>query len=824
MLFPFVLLRLQSINKGQLEELTEKMQRVNSVIFAEQEQLSSRLLETAAAGQHKQSHPALLQRALLDQLQQLPEVVALSPEELLAELQALQMAALYGTEADLGEEEGKHKLLGNKTEEFLVEQVGESEGGWECWGWERCGGGRVGALRVRAGRVWGRGTGSCGMEWDNGWVGGGGLGWGGGGGGGGVREVELLGGKRGEGGGGLGELVGAGAWWGWRRGTEGELVVRGNGWGTQWGRVCGRGEEPVRSERRGSRWGGKGEGAAGVGNRWGSSGARVVGEGVFGGMGARWSGLYCTPSKLYPVLADLAPKVALAIQPSPTTCTFVSREYGPYQTPFIASCKRCPLLLTCVSVAAPFIMQLCAALAPKAARADQPLTHLAAPEAPPGYLCPIGLTLMAKPVMLAETGQTYEEANIGRWLAVHSTCPASGKQLAVSPPQLVPNYNLQQSIAHWAEEQGVKVPAPPEFSGLGLEAAADVSSLRLQSDQNVGTVLGGGSSAGEGVGVGFRGPREAHAGLGRRAASESVGVGSWGGMEGGLGRRGASESELPTSAAGGITSSGSKVTSDVSGDITGRIWRKSGALSPFAAAAMDFPEERAGYSEDVGYPAVSDRGDRRGTGMQKGAVIDMPGTAEGSTARGTRHRLTFKQHPFWWALGLIIIVMLIGAGVGVGVYLVTKAKSHAAGGALAPAVTAAPTTGSDVAVGLGVGVGVAPAGYSQQPADSSGSDKGPGGQGSSTQGSPAAPSSGAATATGGQQGSPSSPSPAAAVAPSSAGQPAAAAPSGPPPAVSRTSSPAVSTSDPSAEAKIDPGANAKVSGELGLFKADGCRV
>jgi hypothetical protein len=65
----------------------------------------------------------LLQRALLDQLQQVPEVVALSPEELLVELQALQLAILYGTAAGPGEGEGKQKVLGEKTEEFLVEQV-----------------------------------------------------------------------------------------------------------------------------------------------------------------------------------------------------------------------------------------------------------------------------------------------------------------------------------------------------------------------------------------------------------------------------------------------------------------------------------------------------------------------------------------------------------------------------------------------------------------------------------------------------------------------------------------------------------------------------
>lgn len=42
----------------------------------------------------------------------------MSPEQLLEELHALQLEAMYGSD-----QPGKHKTLGSKTEEFLVQQV-----------------------------------------------------------------------------------------------------------------------------------------------------------------------------------------------------------------------------------------------------------------------------------------------------------------------------------------------------------------------------------------------------------------------------------------------------------------------------------------------------------------------------------------------------------------------------------------------------------------------------------------------------------------------------------------------------------------------------
>jgi hypothetical protein len=89
-----------------------------------------RLLSTAAAAQQQQVHPEALHQRLLDQLRVCDEVTALTPEELLEELKALQLHALYGVE-DFDAKPGQAKtMLGHeRTEQFLVEQVGAAGGG-----------------------------------------------------------------------------------------------------------------------------------------------------------------------------------------------------------------------------------------------------------------------------------------------------------------------------------------------------------------------------------------------------------------------------------------------------------------------------------------------------------------------------------------------------------------------------------------------------------------------------------------------------------------------------------------------------------------------
>lgn len=75
--------------------------------------------------------------------------------------------------------------------------------------------------------------------------------------------------------------------------------------------------------------------------------------------------------------------------------------------------------------------QVCAALAATVAvgSPDQPLTPSQAPTPPSDFLCPISKQLMVQPVALVETGHSFEQAHIQRWLDTNSTCPVSRKQL-----------------------------------------------------------------------------------------------------------------------------------------------------------------------------------------------------------------------------------------------------------------------------------------------------------------------------------------------------------------------------------------------------------
>ena len=63
------------------------------------------------------------------------------------------------------------------------------------------------------------------------------------------------------------------------------------------------------------------------------------------------------------------------------------------------------------------------------------------------FICPISLEPMVDPVTLY-TGQTYERANISRWIALgHRTCPTMMQEL--SDDALTPNATLRQLITAW---------------------------------------------------------------------------------------------------------------------------------------------------------------------------------------------------------------------------------------------------------------------------------------------------------------------------------------------------------------------------------------
>ena len=85
----------------------------------------SRLHTITAAAQQGHWPEELLQRRLLDQLQQVPAIAALGPEELLAEYRALQLMALYNGPSLVGGEvpAGKKKGMDSELEDFMVHQV-----------------------------------------------------------------------------------------------------------------------------------------------------------------------------------------------------------------------------------------------------------------------------------------------------------------------------------------------------------------------------------------------------------------------------------------------------------------------------------------------------------------------------------------------------------------------------------------------------------------------------------------------------------------------------------------------------------------------------
>lgn len=104
------------------------------------------------------------------------------------------------------------------------------------------------------------------------------------------------------------------------------------------------------------------------------------------------------------------------------------------------------------------MLQLCAALAP---RVDKPLDPDISPKPPVGYTCPISYDIMIDPVILVQTGHSYEAANIERWLGSHNTCPATGKVL--TNKIITPNHNLRHSIQCWAQQHGVQLRSAPKY-------------------------------------------------------------------------------------------------------------------------------------------------------------------------------------------------------------------------------------------------------------------------------------------------------------------------------------------------------------------------
>ncbi|GAQ87719.1 U box domain containing protein [Klebsormidium nitens] len=67
---------------------------------------------------------------------------------------------------------------------------------------------------------------------------------------------------------------------------------------------------------------------------------------------------------------------------------------------------------------------------------------------PDAFVCPITKALMSDPVMLVETGKTFERAAIEEWLATHDTCPIE-RSKKLQKKDVLPVESLSRAIKEW---------------------------------------------------------------------------------------------------------------------------------------------------------------------------------------------------------------------------------------------------------------------------------------------------------------------------------------------------------------------------------------
>eukprot|EP01126_Amoeba_proteus_P036078 TRINITY_DN3662_c0_g1_i1.p1 TRINITY_DN3662_c0_g1~~TRINITY_DN3662_c0_g1_i1.p1 ORF type:complete len:141 (-),score=31.01 TRINITY_DN3662_c0_g1_i1:124-546(-) len=72
-------------------------------------------------------------------------------------------------------------------------------------------------------------------------------------------------------------------------------------------------------------------------------------------------------------------------------------------------------------------------------------------DCPPSFLCPITQEIMVNPVLLLDTGSTYERRAIETWLQTKNTDPTSG--VVLKNKTLVPILSLKNAIEEWKQQQ-----------------------------------------------------------------------------------------------------------------------------------------------------------------------------------------------------------------------------------------------------------------------------------------------------------------------------------------------------------------------------------
>jgi hypothetical protein len=78
---------------------------------------------------------------------------------------------------------------------------------------------------------------------------------------------------------------------------------------------------------------------------------------------------------------------------------------------------------------------------------------------PDSFRCPITQDVMVDPVIVTETGHTYERSAIEQWLRTHNTDPNTNVQLRSN--NLIPNHSLRSSIQEFSANNGTGLSPSP---------------------------------------------------------------------------------------------------------------------------------------------------------------------------------------------------------------------------------------------------------------------------------------------------------------------------------------------------------------------------
>ena len=82
-------------------------------------------------------------------------------------------------------------------------------------------------------------------------------------------------------------------------------------------------------------------------------------------------------------------------------------------------------------------------------------------EPPEDYVCPISLMVMEDPVMIVQSGITYEREVIEEALRIHPCRDPKTNQEWSEPLTLAPNVLVRKMIIEWQERQREKARRPP---------------------------------------------------------------------------------------------------------------------------------------------------------------------------------------------------------------------------------------------------------------------------------------------------------------------------------------------------------------------------